>query len=64
MRMSALPSKESQEKGAEIISIKTKDFLHKVVNNGTLEADIVSNNLWCPKWSQLQQHQIKIFEQL
>lgn len=63
MWMSALPSEESQEKG-EIISTVTNYFLCKTANNGRLEADIVSNNLWCFKWSQVKHYQIKIFEQL
>lgn len=45
--MSALPSKKSPEKEAEITSVETNCFLHKVVNNSTLEADIASNKLRC-----------------
>lgn len=52
--ISALPSEESQEKGAEIISRETNYFLHKAVNNSMLEADIVHDNLWCFKCSQLK----------
>lgn len=65
MWMSALPCEKSQEKGTfKRRNNFYKDKLFPTQGCKQWHADIVSSNLWCSKWSQLKQHQIKIFEQL